>query len=132
MNAINIYPRKADNNIMASVYGDMVRILQYFEKSIDLDTFDTEHFNEKCFNVSVNRFCRLLQLLIEEDYIKGVTVHDMGEQDEASKIFDSSYTRYSISIDSPAITLKGLRFMAENTVLARTCRTIKGIKDLLP
>lgn len=118
-----------DNNIMASVYGDLCRILRYIEKSIDDDSFEEKWFYKKFEGVPLNRLARLCKMLLQEEYVTGIEVRDFGECDKLTN--KATYKRFSIIFNEPSITIKGLKFLAENSILARTYSLVKNTKDLL-
>ncbi len=128
MGNFNIIEKKNDNKDMNSVFYDLVRILKFVEKQLDKEIFDYEKFNSNHFGISENRFAKLLQLLENEKLISGIEVRDYGEKDETC---GANYKRYAIIADSPTITISGLKFIAENSLLSQTFNTIKNIKDIV-
>jgi len=117
--------------IMSSSFGIMHKIMKYIEKSMDDTVFNEKDFTAKNFNISENRFARLLDTLVESGYVTGIEIIDYNEPDPI-QAQDKNYKRFDIKIDNPEITVDGMRFMAENTMLMKTWTTIKSVKDLLP
>lgn len=113
---------------MTSAFGTMNQILKYFEKNLDNDVFETETFGENRFNISENRFARYLKMLLDSEYIEGLKVIDYGEPDFPNQ---ENYHRFKIVLDEPCITIRGLRFLAENTVLAKTYKVVKDIGGII-
>lgn len=113
--------RKFD--FMASVYGDLCKILKFFEQQLNNSDFEEKYFTEKTFNISKQKFVNLLSLLLEDELISGIEIRDFEcEEDE----------RFGIILDCPRITIKGLRFLAENSVLSKIYKTAKSVKDIIP
>ncbi|MBQ5998042.1 MAG: hypothetical protein IJJ70_07715 [Treponema sp.] len=120
---------KTFNKLMASAFFIMNRILKCIERGMDADVFDKKSFTAENFNISENRFARLLSMLLEEEYITGIEIIDKGEPEPFEK---KNYERYEVLIqDDISITIKGLRFLAENSALANIYRTAKSVKDLI-
>ena len=120
---------ETDNLYMKSVFSIMNRILKVLEHSMDDSSFNLDDFTAKKFGISDNKFARILKLLVEDGYIEGVKVIDRGEP----TAFDGAdYNRFRVSVGDICITLKGLKYLAENTVLASVYRTVKSVKDIIP
>lgn len=114
---------------MKSVFSTINRILKVLEHSMDDSSFNLDDFTAKKFGISENKFARILKLLIDDGYIEGVKVIDRGEP----TVFDGAdYDRFKVSIGDIGITLKGLKYLAENTVLANVYKTVKSVKDIMP
>ena len=117
----------ADNTIMGSAFVTINRMLKYIERSLDDDVFDLDNFSHEKFKISENRFFRYLKMLADCGYIEGVKVTDLGEKDD----FDADdYERFHAEFSSPAITIKGLQFLAENTAWVRMIRAARSIGDI--
>lgn len=120
---------ETDNLYMKSVFSTINRILKVLEHSMDDSSFNLDDFTAKKFGISENKFARILKLLIDDGYIEGVKVIDRGEP----TVFDGAdYDRFKVSIGDIGITLKGLKYLAENTVLANVYKTVKSVKDIMP
>lgn len=120
----------ADNIIMASAFTTVNTILRYIERQLDETVFDADGFTAERFGTTENRFARYLSMLAESGYVTGIRIIDNGEPTE----FDGDirkYRRFDIIADSPAITIKGMQFLVENTMLARMYRTAKNIRDIV-
>ena len=113
---------------MTSAFTTVNTILRYIERQLDETVFNADGFTAKQFGITENRFARYLSMLAEAGYVTGISVTDNGEPTE----FDGeNYRRFDIVADSPAITIKGMQFLVENTMLARMYRTAKNIKDIV-
>ena len=70
------------------------RILKIIEASMDEDRFDFETISYKALKISEPRWMKLLEIIIDEGFVKGLSINgDM------------------ISVDVPRITLKGLNYL---------------------
>ena len=119
---------QTENLYMKSVFSIMNRILKELERSMDDSEFDLDNFTAEKFGISDNKFARILKMLVDDGYIEGIKVIDRGEPTP----FDSAdYDRFRVSVGDIGITLKGLKYLAENTVLANVYRTVKSVKDII-
>lgn len=111
MNNIN---QKIDDN-----FKTIYKILSIFEKSLDLEKFNSELISANRLNISQIRLEKYLLMLCEAEYIAGYEF----EEDIANNLI--------IKENNPHITLKGLEYLSENTIMQRMYRTAKGIKDFI-
>ena len=58
-------------------------------------------------------------MLVDAEYITGIDF----EEDIAGSII--------IKADNPLITIKGLEYLSENTIMQRIYKSIKGIKEIV-
>lgn len=101
-------------------YRIIYRILRTLERAMDAEEFDSEMISAGRLNVSEARWANLMEMLVDSGYIKGVSVvHDL-----------SPVTH--IALNRPMITLKGLEYLTENTLMQRVMKAAKGIKDSIP
>ena len=73
------------------------------------------------FKVSEAKFNRLIGMLLENGYVSGVI---------KAEALDRGVPEYNVS--GAEITLKGLEYLADNTMMQKVQRTLKGIKDSMP
>ena len=93
-------------------------ILRILERSLDgkLDLYD---LSPGCLGVSQKRRDHLLLMMQEDGYITGIQViRAIGMED--------------IRLDTIRITLKGLEYLEENSMMKKACRMLKDIKDMTP
>lgn len=96
------------------------RILSALEKAMDLPEFDVSQINANVLGVTEQRWARYIEMMADVGYIKGVDV-------------DESITgNLIVNADDIRITLKGLEFLQENTIMQRLYKAAKGIKDITP
>lgn len=96
------------------------RILTALEKAMDLPEFDVSQIGANALGVSEQRWARYLEMMADVGYIKGVNIKKdiMGE--------------YMVDTDEIRITLRGLEYLQENSIMQRIYKTAKGIKDITP
>lgn len=96
------------------------RILSTLEKAMDLSEFDISQIGAKALGVSEQRWARYIEMMVDVGYIKGVDVDESISGD------------LIVNADNIRITLKGLEFLQENTIMQRLYKAAKGIKDITP
>lgn len=96
------------------------KILSALEASMDLPRVNPDMISAETLGVSEERWIKYIEMMADVGYIKGVTVQ-----------------RYingaaSVSIDDIQITLKGLEYLQENSVMKQVYKYMKGIKEITP
>ena len=89
-------------------------ILKGFEKQLDNEEFDADLLDYKIYHVTEIRFIRYLQMLLECEYIEGIKIMQMGDK------------HYEIKLFSPSITLKGLEYLSDNSMIKKVTKILKG------
>jgi hypothetical protein len=95
------------------------KILRYVEKQIDVEEFDGGAFCAERFGLAETRWRHLLAILAGEGFLEGVTV------DRAA---DGSTM---LSLSTPTITLKGLEYLQENSLMRKAAKLAKGVADVV-
>lgn len=98
------------------------RVLKHLEASMDCTELDTEGLSAAALGVSEERLEKLLILMQEEGYIRGLVI-TQGISDDFPRIAEPV---------KPRITLSGLEYLAENSFMRRAANLAKGIKDIVP
>ncbi len=95
-------------------------ILSALEQSMDLPKANPEIFNHTALGVSQERWNKYIEMMMDCGYIKGVNI--------------KSYITGTTVIDCEniQITLKGLEYLQENSVMKKVYNTIHGITDIIP
>lgn len=96
------------------------RILTALEKAMDLPEFDVDQIGPAALHVSEQRWMRYLEMMSDVGYIKGVNI---------TKDITGAYMA---DTDEIRITLKGLEYLQENSIMQKIYKTAKGIKDVMP
>ena len=96
------------------------RILTALEKAMDLPEFDTSQIGPDKLGVSEERWGRYIEMMADVGYIKGV---EIVQRIDGSLNVDASEMR---------VTLKGLEYLQENSIMQKLYRSAKGIKEIVP
>ncbi len=95
------------------------RILKYIETCMEYEEFDDDNFTASHFGVSKALFLNILQALLEAGYISGIKI-----------VTDKCGS--DIVLINPHLTLAGMEYLADNTMMKKTYKLLKGIKDITP
>nr|DAU27907.1 MAG TPA: YjcQ protein [Caudoviricetes sp.] len=94
------------------------RILKTLEQAMDYEIFDNEIISHDKFGISYERWKNLMIQLNDNGYISGVhVIRAMGGS--------------GIKLIDPKITLKGMEYLEDNTMMKKAYKLLKGAKDLL-
>ena len=94
-------------------------ILKILEKSMDAEEFDKSRLSNESLKLSEPRWSRIMAMLAANEYVTGIEVwHSI----------DCDYPR--VCITRPEITLKGLEYLSENSLMKKAANIAKGIKDI--
>lgn len=95
-------------------------ILSALEKAMDLPDFDIHDIGPKQLEVSEERWMRYLEMMTDVGYIKGPRF-------QKNVLGKTEMIAFDVRI-----TLKGLEYLQENSIMQRVYKTAKGIVDLVP
>lgn len=98
------------------------RILKSLEKAMDYDEFDSEQISAERLGISRQRWEKIMIMLAKTGYIEGV-------------MYDQMAADYSPHIEepiAPVITLRGLEYLSENSLMRKAANIAKGIADVIP
>lgn len=93
------------------------KILAYIEKSMDCDEFDSTYFST--LNISKNRLNKILKSMIDDGLISGFNVIPM-------------IGGFGIKPIAPSLTIKGMEYLQENSIMQKIKKEMKEIKDSVP
>lgn len=94
------------------------KILTALEKAMDFPEFDVGQIGYEALGVSKERWARYIEMMVDVGYIKGVCV------------------KYNINGDTIVepqdmrITLKGLEYLQENSIMAKIQKAAQGITEV--
>lgn len=92
------------------------KILRILQNSMDLEEFDRNSISAEALGLSVPKWSRLMAMLLKEGYITG---------GETWNAMDCGYPRVALS--RPELTLKGLEYLEENSLMKKAADLAKGI-----
>ena len=96
------------------------KILFTLERSMDLEKFNPDSISPEALKISHERWNKYMEMLLDAGYIKGVKIQK----------YVAGGT--SVDIDDIRITLKGLEYLSENSIMQRLYKAAKGITELVP
>lgn len=96
------------------------KILSALEKAMDLPEFDISQISASALGVSEQRWARYIEMMVDVGYIKGDSIQS------------NVVSELMVEVDDIRITLKGLEYLQENSIMQRIYKAAKGIKDVIP
>lgn len=93
------------------------RILKHLEASLDCVDLDTEPISPFRLGITRERWENILIMMQDEGYIRGLVL---------TKSLSDAHRRIAEPIQ-PEITLKGLEYLAENSVMRKAANILKGV-----
>lgn len=94
------------------------KILRILQRAMDLEEFNPKELSAEALGLSVPKWSRLIAMLLKEGYITGGQIwNSMG----------CAYPR--VSLVRPELTLKGLEYLEENSLMKKAAGFAKGIID---
>ena len=81
---------------------------------------DYEPIKASVLGLTDERWKAIIKMLVDNGYIEGIAM--------------KNYMRVGLTISKfePQITLKGLEYLHENSMMKKIMETAKGIKDMIP
>lgn len=98
----------------------LYKILHILEKAMDVEEFDSSSISAESLKISEARWSSLLEMLSDEGYVKGLHV---------SRSLDGQTL---VSVFNPRITLKGLEYLQENSLMKKAANLAKGVAEIIP
>ena len=96
------------------------KILSTLEKSMDYPEFDMDRISANTLGISQERWNRYIEMMVDVGYIKGVEITEYIDGERRVEDFGIR------------ITLKGLEYLQENSIMQKMYKTAKGIKEIVP
>lgn len=97
------------------------KILRTLEAAMDYTEYDFSIISHAALGISKERWNCYIEMLSENDYIKDVIIRKYPYDNEVA-----------IDISNMKITLKGLEYLSENSIMQRLYNVAKGIKEVTP
>lgn len=95
-------------------------ILRYLEKAMDYDEADLDFISASKLGISAQRWMTIMEMLAEEEYVAGITIKRSVDGD------------ICLSESGVRITLKGLEYLQENSLMQKAANLAKGIAEIIP
>ena len=95
------------------------KILSVLEKSMDLEEVNMELIDHNALGVTKERWNRYIEMMLDVGYIKGASV----KRDITGSM--------RVECSDMRITLKGLEYLQENSIMQRMYNAAKGIKEVI-
>lgn len=96
------------------------KILSVLEKSMDLEEVNMELLDHNALGVTKERWNRYIEMMLDVGYIKGASIR----KDITGNL--------RVECNDLRITLKGLEYLQENSIMQRMYSLAKGIVDVIP
>lgn len=95
------------------------KILKALEQSMDYEEFDSELISPETLGITKERRDKLLVEMQNEGYISGVYVKRYIRGDSIVKS------------ERPEITIKGLEYLSENSIMKKAANLLKGVAEVI-
>ena len=100
----------------------MYCILKYLEESLDEPYVDMTKISHEALGISFLRWETLLKMMQEDGYIKGLTyIQTMSDSQP-----------HVVEPIRPSITIKGLEYLTENSIMKKIAESAKMVKEIIP
>lgn len=93
-------------------------ILKSLENAMDCTEFDISQIDYNKLGITKERWSRYIEMMVDCDYIKGVRIY----RDCSGDI--------EVEDNGIRITLKGLEYLTENSIMQQMYKLARGIVDL--
>jgi len=103
---------------MSENFKIIYKILKILEKAMSVEEFDPQIISAKALSIPEPLWKRIMALLVENGYISGVKVV-------------KDFSGCQIVISRPDITLKGLEYLEENSLMRKAADIAKGLADVV-
>jgi molybdenum-dependent DNA-binding transcriptional regulator ModE len=106
---------------MSESFKIIYKILSTLEKSMDYPEFDPNSISAKTIGTSEERWRQIIKMLVDNNYIEDVSI--------------TTYIHEKVGtpdVTNAKITLKGLEYLQENSMMKKAYKLAKGIKDVTP
>lgn len=94
------------------------KILKALEKAMDMPEFDINNIMWDALKISENRWYSIMGMLIKNGYVEGI---------EITQFLTGNV---GVTDHGICITLKGLEYLNDNSIMKRAMRTLQGAKEI--
>jgi hypothetical protein len=97
------------------------KVLRHLEKSLDCDEMDYSPIGHAALGISRERWEALLTMMKDAGYVDGLVV-----------LQDISDNKFRLCLPiCPRITLKGLEYLSDNSLMKKAANLAKGIAEIV-
>lgn len=96
------------------------KILSTLEKAMDIHEFDIKTISYEKLGVSKERWARYIEMMVDVGYIKG------------ARVYSDITGETNVDCEDIRITLKGLEYLQENSIMRKIYNAVKGVKEVTP
>ena len=93
------------------------KILKRLYQAMDYSEFDCESISAQTLGISQEKWRKIIAMMVKNGYITGVTLTPILGGDVV------------VGLKNPAITLKGLEYLEENSMMKKAANLAKGVID---
>ena len=105
---------------MADNFKIIYKILSQLEKDMDKPAVNIDAISYDVLCITEHRWLNIIEMLYRDGYIIGVTINKDIDGDK------------NYNCDNIAITIKGLEFLKNNSLMQKAYKTVKGITEIIP
>ena len=105
---------------MAEDLKAIYKILKYLREAMNYEEADIDFISANALGISENLWISIVEMLTSSGYITGIEVKYGAQGDRV------------LSISNLRITLKGIEYLEENSLMRRAANIAKGSKDIIP
>ena len=98
------------------------RILKYLEEHLGEENLDLDKISHESLGISFFRWEAILRMMQEEGYIKGL-VYEQNLSDSSPHV---------VMPIRPKMTIKGLEYLTENSLMQKAANLAKRVKEIIP
>lgn len=106
---------------MSDNFKIIYKILKILESSMDHEVFDVQRISASALGITEVRLKKVLNMLLENGYVSGF---------EIKKYIGNPYENV-IGLEDIQITLKGLEYLEENSLMRKAAELAKGIANII-
>lgn len=97
------------------------RILKALQAAMDCEEFSPERLSPDVLGTTQARLEALLLMLYDAGYITGLRIVQ----------FDGTPRKVMLTQSAPQITLKGLEYLEENSLMHKAANALRGVVDIV-
>lgn len=113
------YPKLEERGVSVDNFNCIYKILSTLEKALDCTEFELSQIDYDKLNISKFRWAKYIEMLADSGYIKNV------------RVYEDVTGETCIKDEGVRITIKGLEYLSENTIMQRIYKTAKGIREII-